>query len=308
MQFVGPNRAWGHRVYTSGMEWVAPPDAPDSQPGAAQCSVYGDRLEPVGAARRVEPAAWTEHRADERPVEPDGDDECPSGEARHPLRLLRHLCPSVADSRRLSRRSNARSSSAARCSYRADAAGGLARTTSRLPRGSRSRRSRIRCRSRRLTLLRTTAPPTARLTTNPTWGASSPETLRCTTRAGRPARLPRLMAVWKSSPRRMRECRDNTEIAPYAPIARRRISPAGGVVWRRAIRPTASRGPYGDERPGWRDRPGCASAAGSRGSSRGDGCSAGKYACSLVGSRLEGAPRGASTHMAGLPGKRGHAK
>lgn len=90
----------------------------------------------------------------------------------------------------------------------------------------------------------------------------------------------------------MRECRDSTANAPHAPIARRWMSPTGGAIWRRAIRPTASRGPCGDERPGWRDRPGCASAAGSRGSSRGDGCSAGKYACSRVGSRLDGAPRG----------------
>jgi hypothetical protein len=304
LRFVGPNRAWGHRVYTSGMEWVAPPDAPDSQPCAAQCTMYGNRFEPVCAARRIETAAWTEHRADEGPVEPDRDDQHPSGEARHPLRLLRHLCPSIADSRRLSKRSNARSSSAARCSYRADAAGGLARTTSRLPRGSRSRRSRIRCRSRRLTLFLTAAPPTARLTTKPTKGVDSPETPRCTTKVGRPARLPRLTAASNSSPRRMRDCRESTVYA-YRPPA----DFAGGrTIGRGSIRPTASRGPYGGERRGWRDRPGCASAAGSRGSSRGDGCSAGKYACSRVGSRLEGAPRWALIHTWLACQGSGHAK
>jgi hypothetical protein len=220
LRFVGPNRAWGHRVYTSGMEWVAPPDAPDSQPCTAHCTMYGNRFEPVGTAGRMETAAWTEHRTDEGPIEPDRDDQRPCGEARHPLRLLGlgHLCPSIEDSRRLSKRSNARSSSAARCSIRADAAGGLARTTSRLPLGRRSRRSRIRCRSRRLTLLRTAAPPTALLTTKPTSGISSPVMLRCATRVGRPARLPRLTATSKSSPRRMRECRDSTLDAYRPPV------------------------------------------------------------------------------------------
>ncbi|GAA3669431.1 hypothetical protein GCM10022224_037020 [Nonomuraea antimicrobica] len=75
LRFVGPDRAWGHRVYTSGMEWVAPPDAPDSQPCTAQCAMYGNRFEPVCTARRIEPAAWTEQRADERPIEPNGDDQ-----------------------------------------------------------------------------------------------------------------------------------------------------------------------------------------------------------------------------------------
>ncbi|GAA4935748.1 hypothetical protein GCM10023334_044420 [Nonomuraea thailandensis] len=50
LRFVGPDRAWGHRVYTSGMEWVAPPDAPDSQPYAAQCPVHGNRFESIGTA------------------------------------------------------------------------------------------------------------------------------------------------------------------------------------------------------------------------------------------------------------------
>jgi len=292
LHFVRPNRAWRHRVYSSGMEWVTTPDTPDSQPCAAQCSVYGDRLKSVRAARGVETTAWTEDGADERPVEPDRDDQHPSGEARRPLRLLRHLCPSIEDSRRLSKRSSARSSSAASCSCRANAAGGLARITSRLPLGSRSSRSRIRCRSRRLTLLRTTAPPTARLTTKPTSGVPSPETVRCTTRVGRPARFPPLIAALNSSPRRMRDCRDSTVYAYRPPVE----CTGGRTIGRGSIRPTASRGPCGGGRRGWRDPPGCASGAGSRGSSRGDGCSAGKYACSRVGSRLEGAHEALNTH------------
>lgn len=46
------------------------------------------------------------------------------------------------------------------------------------------------------------------------------------------------------------------------------------------IRPTASRGPCACAWRGWRGRRGCACAAGTRGSWPGDGCSAGRCACS----------------------------
>ena len=203
------------------------------------------------------------------------------------MRLLPSSRPSIEDSRRLSKRSNATSSSAARRSHRADAAGGLARTTSRLPLGRRSRRSRIRCLSRRLTLFRITAPPTARLTTKPTRGVPFPGNAEMATRVGRPARFPSLIAALNSSPA---AC-GNDGLAPYTPIARRmRLHRRADCRTNRGDQADSSRGPCGDERRGWRDRRGCACAAGSRGSSRGDGCSAGKYACSRVGSRLEGAP------------------
>lgn len=59
-----------------------------------------------------------------------------------------------------------------------------------------------------------------------------------------------------------------------------------------AVRPRGARGPYAAERREWRGPRGCACAAGNRGSSRGDGCSAGTYACSLVGSGAGRARRG----------------
>lgn len=148
----------------------------------------------------------------------------------HAARLLRHLRPSVracgSDPRRPSKRSSATSSSAARRSNRADAAGGLARTTSRLPRGRRWRRSRIRCRSRRFTRFLVTAPPTARLTTNPTRGgvSSSSRLFMCTTRVRRPARSPRRIATAKSSPRRIRDPDGNTEDLPMD-LGQVRLSP-----------------------------------------------------------------------------------
>jgi hypothetical protein len=48
---------------------------------------------------------------------------------------------------------------------------------------------------------------------------------------------------------------------------------------RPVVRPTAGPGPCSGERPGWPGRPGYASAAGTRGSWRDDGCWAGKCAC-----------------------------
>ena len=54
------------------------------------------------------------------------------------------------------------------------------------------------------------------------------------------------------------------------------------VVAEQPVRPTARRGPYGDGRPEWLDRRGCASAGGSRGSWPGDGCWAERCACSRV--------------------------
>ena len=81
---------------------------------------------------------------------------------------------------------------------------GSARTTTRLPSGSLSIRSRIRCRSWRLTRLRSTADPTALLTTKPTdVGPPVPGTT-CVTRVGCTPLAPRRIVCRKSSPLRMR--------------------------------------------------------------------------------------------------------
>jgi hypothetical protein len=65
---------------------------------------------------------------------------------------------------------------------------------------------RARCRSRRRTRFRTTAGPTARLTTNPTSACRSEpgSTSRLPDSSGRPALLPRLLAASKSARRRIR--------------------------------------------------------------------------------------------------------
>jgi hypothetical protein len=66
---------------------------------------------------------------------------------------------------------------------------------------------------------------------------------------------------------------------------RRSRAPAGST---RTLRQTVERGPWSDGRRGSIARRGCAYAAGSRGSWHAGGCSAGRCACSLGGSRVGG--------------------
>src|ERR1022692_812589 len=116
------------------MERVAPAQSPPRQPAAADGTMKFDRLKRVRAARWVEPAARSEHRADEPAVA----GEQPNQQPRHGLRAgpirayLTRLCHTAPPCRRRSAPST-RSSSAAKSAWRAVAAWGLARNTSRLP-------------------------------------------------------------------------------------------------------------------------------------------------------------------------------
>ena len=101
----------------------------------------------------------------------------------------------------------ARSRSPASTWLDAPRAAGSARTTTREPPGILCRRVAISARRRRLTVFRSTAPPTARETTNPTRQGPCEASLATwtTTRSDDPRR-PRRSAVAKS-PRRRRRCR-----------------------------------------------------------------------------------------------------
>ena len=184
---------------------MAPAESPDGQPAAAARAVHPDRLQRIGTARRVEPAARPEHRADEPPVygdQPDEQPRRPIGSRNFSTRSLVHTAPPC---RRSSDRTT-RPSSAAKSTWLAVAAGGLARNTRRLPAGSDCRYPTARCRSRRLTRLRTTAGPTARLTVKPILGGSvtPSRTSRCPTSSGRPTLLPEPIAALNSVRRRIR--------------------------------------------------------------------------------------------------------
>lgn len=123
-------------------------------------------------------------------------------------------------------RDNAASRSPARVEAVPCAARGSARITRREPSGRRSRRSRIRCRRRLLTRLRTTAGPTALLTTNPTEVWPVPPGTTWATRVGLAERLPERIVCRKSSLFRMRLSRASTTQAES--FAR--------PFWRRAAR------------------------------------------------------------------------
>jgi hypothetical protein len=163
------------------MEGVTTGQPTGRQPESAHRAVRTQRLDGVLTARGGESASRGEQRADEPLVEGDGCDKHPCRDSRHGfVRYSRCAhCRRSAPTCRRSSRPSTRSRSAARSAWRAPAAAGCARTTSRQPSGSAARRPRISSRSRRFTRLRTTAEPTARLTTKPTF-------------AGSPARTPSL--------------------------------------------------------------------------------------------------------------------
>jgi hypothetical protein len=171
----------------------------------------------------------------------------------------------------------------------AAAAAGRARTTTREPAGNAVTQLANRCRSRRFTVLRTTAPPTARETTRPARvsrpsGASTGAIATwATTRPGR------------SPPVRRRPAR---KVATNSSLRRNRAADGSTLV-----RPRAASDPWSAARREWRGRRGYASATGTRGSLPADGCSAGRCACSLEGSRTTvedgGGDDGASRRVPG---------
>ncbi len=159
---------------------MAATDPAHSEPSATHSAAPPERLERIGTARWFESASRSEHRPDQPPVKHNRLHEQP----RRPRcrwirsRLVRGVSCAHRRCHALTcRRSNlpsTRSSSAARARWRASAARGLARMTSRLPAGSHPVRSRATLRRRRRTRFLTTAPPTARVTTNPILGDVMP--------------------------------------------------------------------------------------------------------------------------------------
>jgi hypothetical protein len=172
----------------------------------------------IGAARRREAAALSEQRAHQPAVALDGDHQ----QTRKQRRPARHGRPplDVAGAQR----ARAASRSAARLALEAVAAAGSTRTTTVAVSGRTASRGRIRCRNWRRMWLRTTAPPTARGTTNPT--RAPPATalavtgvtgvtvtgIRWTTRAGRQARRPCRTVELKSERCRSRDAAGSTGI------------------------------------------------------------------------------------------------
>ena len=153
--------AWEHRA--------APEDAPGRQPAAPQHPMGSERLNRVGAARRMEPAHRRRKAGDQSLIATDRPDE----RIRGPHRLLR--LPLRFPPRfpfrpplRLPTCANTSRTSSLRASAPAKAALGWAMmTTSQRPR-RRHRSCRTASRSHRFTRLRTTALPTFLLTVRPT--------------------------------------------------------------------------------------------------------------------------------------------
>lgn len=205
-------------VHTTRGPRVAPQDPPGGQCCPLHRTMPVDGRVPVVRTRGVVAAHRAEQRTDRPLVQLDQSEQ----------RVLHRATPP---------RSRARAASRSRASSSGPAspAPGNARTTTRLPAGSCPSRSRTRWRRRRLTRLRTTALPTALLTTKPARdeGAVSPDSCgsvaplvrRWTTRSGRPARRPRRTAAAKSSRRLSRFSGDSTTSRPARCYAERAARP-----------------------------------------------------------------------------------
>jgi hypothetical protein len=125
------------------------------------------------------------------------------------------------------------------------AADGNTRTTTSVPGRSNGSSSRRRWRSRRRTVLRVTALPTARGTTNPARGRVGSSPWRtCTTRPSRPARRPPRITAAKSSERRSRWSAAST------------VGPVPAISGRQALAPLGTaRGDDGSAGPGAHPQP-----------------------------------------------------
>jgi hypothetical protein len=178
---VGPRR-WNQIDTTSGPR-MTPAESAQRQPGTLDRAVGFDRRQRIGGTRRVITAGFTIQRTDDQSV----CLEDPHQQVFH-RRPRSTACPSAASRSR---------ASAAEAALPASA---RARITTRDPSGTRSSRSRMRCRNRRRTAFRLVALPIVRPTTKPARvgrpvsDPSLPAT-RCTT-SNRPApRTPRRAAT-----------------------------------------------------------------------------------------------------------------
>ena len=224
-----------HRVISTRVEGVAAQQPPDRETGSPERAVPRHRLQGVRAARRVEPTAGRQRRAYPTTVRDDGHRQHAGTECRGPWRRSSALTDrrSAAWPLRRGERRVEVGAEPVRTTGRPPP--GSARTTRVVPAGSVASRSRTRCRSRRRTLLRTTAPPTALETTKPARAGA----VSCSAPAGR--RLGSTVAAGdgRSGGRRRRRGRHVGRRGP-----RRRSRRYAAVAARRPARlPTSRTGP-----------------------------------------------------------------
>ena len=188
-------RSVGHGIEPARTPGVTAYEALGCEPAACDGAVVFHSFKCISRTGGVIAAHLAVQRADREAI-------CPQQPDEHPFKGV--------EPHRTPERDKAASRSLAREDADSCAARGSARITRRDPAGRSSRRSRIKWRRRRLTRLRTTAGPTALLTTNPTeiWAAlpESPRTPGTTwaTSVGLAERLPERIVCRKSSLFRMR--------------------------------------------------------------------------------------------------------
>ena len=246
-------RPFGYRVPSPAVPRTALHQTNQRKPTAADKAELANRVDGVLAAGRHEPARGRPQRRNQLPVPLDHTD---SHSRRPPPDGWAHRVRSINCRARLK---PARTSCCSRAET-ADRLLGSARITMRSAGSSSARTVRAACRSRRATRCRSTALPTAFVTTNPIRGPGSAESRRaCTTISGCTARTPCLTVVPNSADRVIRNWAGSTRVD--------------------RVRQSDRDGPCGAYRPRSPVRPECASATGNHEPVRAAGCSAGRSAC-----------------------------
>lgn len=204
-----------HVIDAAGGPGMTAREAADGEPGSAQRTVPLQGDQRVLRTARVVPAARRRPGGDGELVEADESPEDLTGKGTEVHAGVPHRRTAV-------RRAEPRSSRS--CSNVAAAAAGLARTTTRPPSGTVSSASITRPRNLRRTRFRTTAPPTARDTTNPTCRPGSSPVRQWTTRVVRPARAPRRIVSENSADVRIRTADGSNSGGELRPP----LAPTGG--------------------------------------------------------------------------------
>ena len=271
----------------TGVEWVAAQQPPDRQTGSPERAVSADRLQGISAARRVEPTARRQRRAYPTTVRDDGSGNSTRAPAfiGGPSRLLGPRARASV----LARDRGARS-------FEPAYAPAAAAVPGRRPVDAGGRAAR--CDPDQVP-----EPPFHHVTDDGVadgLGHDEAGPRRLDGARSGPAQTRRrrvrgcllapasMVDCRSDAPRGLRDRRGDRyewwrrslRAAPQTLSGRQHDCLPNGPRRLRPSRPPGGRAPWRDAPTGWHGRHGCACAAGSRGSSRAGGCSAGRCACS----------------------------
>lgn len=186
---------------------VAPEDTPSGERRPLDQSISLNRGVAIMRTRGIVPATWADQRREGPLVQPNESHPYPPGKEKDPAY---HSHRGLHDDPFSMHAVVAPRTSVDNSANDAVAARGSARITSPVPPGSVGRTSATIALSRRLTVFRVTAFPTARETAKPTTRRGPSIRPACTTTVVRPLAVPRRITVLKSVAARIRRLGGST--------------------------------------------------------------------------------------------------